>query len=133
MTYRYIENLRSAAARKTADLSKFKPSVPQFSSKAGYRAWCADTKTKHIFYSTVEGRAPSKRVSSENPTNKVYGIVADYDAPVNWSMVDGKIATICANSLPTWRSKTYSGYIRLVWEFEKAVPVPPDMFAAFAK
>ncbi len=133
MTYRYIENLRSSAARKSADLSKINSPIPKFASKAEYRAWCADTKTKHVFYSTIEGRAPSKRVSTDNPLNKVYGIVADYDAPVNWSLVDGKISTICANNLPTWRTKTYSGYIRLVWEFEDGVPVPPDMFAAFAK
>ena len=133
MTYRYIENLRSAAARKTTGLAKFSPTVPQFTTKAEYRAWCAAANTKHIFYSTIEGRAPSKRVSSENPANKIYGIVADYDAPVNWSLVDGKISTICANTLPTWRSKTYSGYIRLVWEFEVGLPIAPDMFAAFAK
>ena len=133
MTYRYIENLRGTAARKTAGLSKFKPTIPKFSSKAEYRAWCAKDSTKHTFYSTVEGRAPSKRVSSENPASKVYGIVADYDAPVNWSLVDGKIATICGANLPTWRSKTYSGYIRLVWEFEEGLPISPDMFNAFGK
>ncbi len=133
MTYRYIENLRSSTARKSADLSKLTPSIPKFSTKAEYRAWCADAKTKHVFYSTVEGRAPSKRVSTDNPLNKVYGIVADYDAPVNWSLVDGKIQTICANSLPTWQTKTHSGYIRLVWEFEQGVPISPDMFSAFAK
>jgi len=133
MTYRYIENLRSAAAKKTTDLSNSKSSVPQFSSKAEYRAWCANAKTKHVFYSTVEGRAPSKRVSAENPPNKIYGIVADYDAPVDWDLVDGKLATVCLGMMPTWRSKTYSGYIRLVWEFVDGLPISPDMIGAFAK
>ena len=133
MIYRHIENLRSAAASKAVDISKLPYNVPKFSSKAEYRAWCADNKTKHVFYSTVEGRAPSKRVSAENPPNKIYGIVADYDAPVNWSMVDGKISTVCAGALPTWRSKTYSGYIRLVWEFAEGLPIAPEMVGPFAK
>lgn len=133
MIYRHIENLRSAAASKAADISKLPYNVPKFSSKAEYRAWCADNKTKHVFYSAVEGRAPSKRVSAENPPNKIYGIVADYDAPVNWSMVDGKISTVCAGALPTWRSKTHSGYIRLVWEFAEGLPIAPEMVGPFAK
>ena len=133
MNYRYIENLRSSAALKSLDISSLGRPLPSFASKAEYRAWCADHKTKHVFYSTVEGRAPSKRISTENPANKVYGIVADYDAPVDWSLVDGKIVTLCGKNSPTWRSKTYSNYIRLVWEFEQGVPIPPDMFPAFAK
>ena len=133
MTYRYIKNLRDSSAHKSSGLSKSTKVVPAFKSKASYRAWCAKAKTDHIFYSTAEGRAPSKRISSENPINRVHGIVADYDAPVDWILVDLKIGTVCKDNPPTWRSKTYSGYIRLVWEFENSVPIAPDMFSAFFK
>ena len=133
MTYRYIKNLRDSSAHKSSGLSKSTKVVPAFKSKASYRAWCAKAKTDHIFYSTAEGRAPSKRISSENPINRVHGIVADYDAPVDWNLVDLKIGTVCKDNPPTWRSKTYSGYIRLVWEFENSVPIAPDMFSAFFK
>ena len=133
MTYRYIKNLRDSSAHKSSGLSKSTKVVPAFKSKASYRAWCAEAKTDHIFYSTAEGRAPSKRISSENPINRVHGIVADYDAPVDWNLVDLKIGTVCKDNPPTWRSKTYSGYIRLVWEFENSVPIAPDMFSAFFK
>jgi hypothetical protein len=133
VTYRYIKNLRDSSAHKSSGLSKSTKVVPAFKSKASYRAWCAEAKTDHIFYSTAEGRAPSKRISSENPINRVHGIVADYDAPVDWNLVDLKIGTVCKDNPPTWRSKTYSGYIRLVWEFENSVPIAPDMFSAFFK
>jgi len=133
VTYRYIKNLRDSSAHKSSGLSKSTKVVPAFKSKASYRAWCAKAKTDHIFYSTAEGRAPSKRISSENPINRVHGIVADYDAPVDWNLVDLKIGTVCKDNPPTWRSKTYSGYIRLVWEFENSVPIAPDMFSAFFK
>ena len=35
--------------------------------------------------------------------------------------------------MPTWRSKTQSGYLRLVWEFESGITVAPDLFAEFMK
>ena len=85
MTYRYLKNLRDISAHKTGDLSKLNKQKPSFKNKAAYRQWCADAKTDHVFYSTVEGRAPSKRVSNDNPAHTLHGIIADYDAPVDWN------------------------------------------------
>tara|TARA_R100001015_G_C4634224_1_gene200326 strand:+ start:2811 stop:4964 length:2154 start_codon:yes stop_codon:yes gene_type:complete len=133
MTYRYIKNLRNSDAHKSSDLSKLSHPIPAFKTKAEYRSWCANINTNHVFYSALEGRAPSKRISGENPVNKVHGIVADYDAPVNWNGIDVKIAAMCGNNLPTWRTKTYSGYLRLVWEFESPLPISPEMFGEFSK
>ena len=107
MKYRYIKNLRDHTAHKTIDLSKLKKTKPKFKTKADYREWCADSSTDHVFYSTLEGRAPSKRISNDNPVHKIYGVVADYDASVNWVSIDGDLKSKCAkDKKPTWRSKT---------------------------
>ena len=106
MKYRYIKNLRDHSAHYTSNLSKVNKQKPSFRTKADYREWCADIKTDHVFYSALEGRAPSKRISNENPVHKVYGVVADYDASVNWAAIDGDLKIKCAkDKKPTWRSK----------------------------
>lgn len=132
MKYRYIKNLRDHKAHLTTDISKLTSAKPPFKTKADYREWCADANTDHVFYSALEGRAPSKRISNENPVHKVYGVVADYDASVDWVAIDGDIKSKCEkDKLPTWRSKTQSGYLRLVWEFDKPILIDPDMFDTF--
>ena len=132
MTYRYLRNLRDTKATKTGDLSKLPTDKPTFKSKADYREWCSDSKTNHVFYSTCEGRAPSKRISGDNPVHKIYGIVADYDAPVEWDLFESKLNSSCVGTIkPTWSTKTYSNYLRLVWEFEEPIPIDPSMFDSF--
>ena len=132
MKYRYLKNLRDSSAHYTSDLSKLKKQKPSFGTKAEYREWCADAQTDHVFYSTVEGRAPSKRISNDNPAHKIYGVTADYDASVDWSTIDSDLKFKCnAGKQPTWRSRTQSGYLRLVWEFADPIPIEPDMFDTF--
>ena len=132
MKYRYLKNLRDNSAHYTSDLSKLKKQKPSFATKAEYREWCADSQTDHVFYSTIEGRAPSKRVSNDNPAHKIYGVTADYDASVNWTAIDSDLKFKCnADKKPTWRSRTQSGYLRLVWEFTDPIPIEPDMFDTF--
>jgi hypothetical protein len=133
MTYRYIKNLRSSEAKKSSDLSGLPKPKQKHKSKAAYRSWCSDASTDHVFYSTVEGDAPSKRVTNENPPAAIYGVVADYDAPVDWDTIDNAIKMKCGDKMPTWRSKTYSGYVRLVWEFEDRLPITMEMFEIFMK
>ena len=132
MTYRTLKNLRETKTNKTDSLSQIKSNKPAFKNKALYRDWCSDIKTNHIFYSCAEGRAPSKRITTDNPVNKVYGVVADYDSPVDWSSFKNVLGLKCNGiPLPTWSSKTQSGYLRLVWEFDNAVPIDPIMYDAF--
>ena len=133
MTYRYLKNLRDTKAQKIADLSTKKTQPPSFSSKQKYRQWCSDNKTDHVFYSTCEGRAPAKRISNDNPVNKIYGVVADYDAVVEWKTLDDDIAVRFGTQQPTWRTKTQSGYMRLVWEFSEGIPIAPELFDTFMK
>ena len=132
MKYRSLKNLRDNNAHYTSDLSKLKKQKPSFATKAEYREWCADAQTDHVFYSTVEGRAPSKRVSNDNPAHKIYGVTADYDASVDWVAIDSDLKFKCnVDKKPTWRSRTQSGYLRLVWEFVDPIPIEPDMFDTF--
>ena len=133
MKYRYLKNLRDINAHKCSDLSKLKRTKPSFQSKAAYRDWCGEPTTDHVFYSTIEGRTPSKRVSNDNPPRMIYGVVADYDAPVNWASIDDDLAVKFNSNKPTWRSKTQSGFLRLVWEFKEPVPIEPEMFDTFMK
>lgn len=134
MKYRYLQNLKSKKAKPSDDIfSVVGSNKPNFKSKAEFREWCSDTNTTHVFYSMCEGDNPNVRISSDNPVNKVSGIVADYDAPVDWDIVDKLIKAQCKELAPTWRSKTQSGYIRLVWEFETTLPIAADLYDAFIK
>ena len=134
MKYRYLQNLKSKKAKPSDDIfSVVGSNKPNFKSKAEFREWCSATNKTHVFYSMCEGDNPNVRISSDNPVNKVSGIVADYDAPVDWDIVDKLIKAQCKELAPTWRSKTQSGYIRLVWEFETTLPIAADLYDAFIK
>tara|TARA_R100001440_G_scaffold868_1_gene2883 strand:- start:3750 stop:5918 length:2169 start_codon:yes stop_codon:yes gene_type:complete len=130
MEYRYLKNLREKKVNKFTDPLSIQKKKPKFSDKAKFREWCANENTDHVFYSTVEGDNPSLRIQADNPPNTISGIVADYDAPVDWDIVERIINTQCKGLMPTWISRTQSGYMRLVWEFKK-IPISPDMFNAF--
>ena len=129
MKYFYTKNLRATDTTIVSDLSKTKSTVPQFNSKPEYREWCAKNTTNHIFYNCVEGSTPQERVSANNPPRKVHGFAVDYDAPVDWSSIDvllGKQA-----HPPTYVSETWSGYLRLIWEFDEPVPTTEDLYPPF--
>jgi hypothetical protein len=134
MKYRYIENHNSVATQETDDPSTIPHNVPAFSNKGQFRAWCADSNTKHCFYSLAEGDNKFERIGEDNPVNRIHGFVADYDAPVDWARVDDLISARVGDAPhPTWRTKTHSGYIRLVWEFSEPIPLAPEMASSFLK
>jgi hypothetical protein len=134
MQYRYLKNLREQVKLyKSSDLSKLKKTKPKFKTKSQFRDWCADSKTDHCFYTMVEGDSPSARVTGDNPPNAIDGVVVDYDAPTDWSIIDKLLKAQCKQYMPMWRSETYSGYVRLVFPFESKMPISPDMFPAFMK
>jgi len=134
MKYRYIKNHRAIATTEIDDVSTIQLTVPQFANKGLYREWCADENTNHCFYTLAEGDNKFERVGDENPVNRIHGFVADYDAPLDWSTVDDLITARCdPDKKPTWRSRTHSGYIRLVWEFTEPMPIAPEMCELFWK
>ena len=134
MKYRYLKNHRASTITPVEDPSTLSFSKPSFSTKAEYRAWCAEASTDHCFYSMAEGDSPNGRISEDNPINKLYGFVADFDAPVDWSNIDNILKIRCdGGHMPTWRTRTQSGYIRLIWEFESVLPIAPALADSFMK
>ena len=134
MKYRFLKNLRGNSTKTFDDPATQTFATPAFATKALYREWCAEANTNHCFYSLAEGDNPAARVSEDNPVNKVYGFVADYDAPLDH---DTLLETLRARGhgapLPTWTTRTHSGYARLIWEFEEPLPLAPQVAAAFYK
>lgn len=134
MKYRYLKNHRATATTAVDDPSTLSFPKPVFGSKAEYRSWCAESTTNHCFYSMAEGDNPNARISEDNPVNKLHGFVADFDAPVDWAKVDDILKVRCdGGHMPTWRTRTQSGYIRLVWEFESPLPIAPALAESFLK
>jgi len=137
MSYLYISNLTQVGINGTFTDPLAKPYPrPNFAidRKANYRAWCASANTDHCFFTMAEGDNKNQRISTDNPINKLYGWVADYDCPPEWGRIDQILTDRCdGGSLPTWRSKTQSEGMRLVWEFEEPILVAPELAVAFYK
>lgn len=132
MKYKYIQNLKDKRCKSTNDPSQIKSKdKPDFSSKAAYREWCANGKTEHCFYSLFEGLTPTSRIEGENKIAKIYGLALDFDAPPDWNNIDDIIKSKCPKALPTWRTKTHSGYVRLVMEFEEALSIHHSLVSGF--
>lgn len=132
--YRYLKNLRAQATKSFTDPASQTFAAPTFVSKAEYRAWCAEVNTDHCFYSLAEGDNPAARISEDNPVNKLHGFVADYDAPLDHDTLVNVLTTRGQGApLPTWSTKTQSGYARLIWEFEEPLPIHPQLAEHFFK
>ena len=120
MRYRYLKNLSEHNTLTCDDLSVLSQRKPELPDKDARRAWSSNPSTDHVFYSMNEGLLPSVRLSvnGENKVCAVWGIVAEYDKyDVPWDIIDDLIKTQ-SSIMPTWRSRTGSGGLRLVWEFE---------------
>lgn len=132
--YHYIPNHRSAEVTSVNSLHDKKFPLPEIKTKSKFRDFCASNSTKHCFYTMAEGDNPSLRINEDNPVNKVHGFVADYDAPTDWAEIESVLRARCESTcLPTWITKTHSGYVRLVWEFEQPIPLDPAMADQFYK
>ncbi len=82
----------------------------------------------------AEGDSPNGRISDDNPINKLHGFVADFDAPVDWPNIDNILKIRCdGGHMPTWRTRTQSGYIRLIWEFDGVLPIASALAESFMK
>ena len=119
MKFFALENLSSHNVT-ICDPTTASPAPTYPATKTQYRAWCADPKTKHCFYSAVEGLVPSLRVSAANPPNLMYGLVVDYDCPVDDAMIAKIAINGAAGLLPMWVSRTYSNHRRLLPRMSRA-------------
>ena len=129
---RYIKNLRDREAHKVESPEALIKPKPKFANKAEFRDWCSSANTNHAFVSMCEGNAPGERVSNANQVNKSYGFIADYDAPVDWDVVEIQIND-ATDYAPKWICKTYSGYLRAIWEFDEPLPIDKNLYEIFVK
>lgn len=106
---------------------------PEFEDKKQFREWCNQISTHHCFFSHVEPLTPSLRATKANPPFYLHGFTADYDAAISQDEVLSLIAANApAGLLPSFVSSTYSGGVRLTWEFSEPVLVDqPELAAKF--
>ncbi len=127
----YLKNLRAQDAHLAQNPATLPiQPLPEWENKAQFKAWCGEASTEHVFYSLIEGDVPSQRVSQDNPPRLVHGVVADYDAKVDWTNFPAVVQTVF-NSPPTTITRTFSGYCRLIWRFEEPIQVVPAIFSSF--
>lgn len=120
----YIRNHSSSELLK-AELAKL-PTLstrPSFLDKTAYAAWCHDAGTFHVFYVLAEPENPALRSSGQNPIKFLHGLIADYDGSPE--LIKAELAKLKFDKgiAPTWVTTTFSGKARLLWAFERPVPV----------
>jgi hypothetical protein len=124
-SYYAIKNLRSNDAFELGGKPweatiPARPGLSASATKEAYRTWCSDQNTDWIFYTFAEGLTPSLRVSENNPVKFQHGIIADYDSVVGLEDAKKLVEDNSPTGLtPTAISRTFSGGVRLVWEFEE--------------
>jgi hypothetical protein len=136
----YLKNhLEQVTAKSTTPPWQTLPpaGIPTGIDKKAFRAWCADPKTDHVFFSAAEGVNPGVRASAANPTHLMHGFVGDYDSDHLINMTDQQVLdeitkrTAGKGIMPNHLSRTFSNKIRLVWVFE--TPLPGDIPEALRK
>jgi hypothetical protein len=131
--YHVLKNLgTSTVTRPSIHPSSETLPLPQFKDKEEFRKWCVDPNTDHYFYSLTEGLNPHNRVSSSNPPHKLHGFIGDYDgANLDTSDMSKVVDELNRKAkdgwTPTWVTKTYSNKLRVIWEFEKPLPVDNEV------
>jgi len=120
----YIRNHSSSELHK-AELAAL-PSIstrPTFADKSAFAAWCHDASTQHVFYVLAEPEHPGLRSSGANPVKFLHGLIADYDGGADAIQAALPKLKFAAGRAPTWVTTTFSGKARLLWAFERPVPV----------
>jgi hypothetical protein len=131
--YFYLKNLKSSKIITCDNISEIESKKPSFDNKPEFKDWQGKPSTEHVFYSLNAGDSPKERISKHNPLREVYGIVIDYDAPIEWDVVEETINSSCKGNPPTYITRTFSGYIRTVYEFKEPIIVDPQLYPAFIK
>ena len=105
---------------------------PSFPTKDAYAAWCHAGTTSHVFYTLAEPENKQARSSGTNPVKFLQGVVADYDGSPEAIAASLPSLKFAPGKAPTWVTTTYSKKARLVWAFERPVPVfTGEVFARF--
>ena len=99
------------------------PARPPFPDKETFAQWCHSPTTRHVFYTLYEPACPTIRSSAQNPVRLMHGVVADYDGAA--STIEAALGALSfpTGRAPAWITRTFSRKARLVWAFERPVPV----------
>lgn len=105
---------------------------PPFATKEAYAEWCHDGRTRHVFYTLAEPQHPALRSSADNPIRLLHGIVADYDGAAEAIQAALPGLKFEPGKAPAWVTTTFSGKARLIWVFDRPVPVfTPEILGRF--
>lgn len=100
------------------------PEMPDFEDKKEFRAWCEKPNTNYLFFSHVEGVTPSNRITVANSPYRLHGVTADFDSEQTPDEVRSIVSRNApAGLLPRYLSFTFSGNVRLTWEFAEPMLV----------
>lgn len=120
----YIPNHQShvAHSRPFSEITDL-PERPAFATKDLMLAWAHDDATQHCFYNLAEAKDPARRVTKDNPVAFIHGVIADFDTKVSRAALIEAVAKFPVDFKPAFASATFSGGARIVWLFEKKLPV----------
>lgn len=118
----HLLNLSGAVVYDTPQPWDATSKRPRLANKDEFREWIKASSTQHYFYSGFEGINQSARIGKENPPYRMHGLVADYDGKSTDAEIDALLAKNALREFrPTWISHTFSGGVRLIWEFEEPI------------
>jgi len=99
------------------------PERPAFPTKDAMLAWAHDGATQGCFYNLAEPKEPARRLTKDNAVAFLHGVIADYDTKVSRTQLIEAVAKFPVDFKPAFASTTFSGGARIVWLFEKKLPV----------
>lgn len=119
----------TAAVRAVPDpWTKVNPSVLP-ATKDEYKDWCKNPSTQDCFISGFEGSSVTMRTGPNNPLFKMHALVVDYDTPVSPEQMERLKVARYADFCPSWAATTFSGHLRLIWDFEKPILITSNEHA----
>lgn len=97
------------------------------------KKWSTNPQTDGMFISGFEGRAPTLRVTKDNPPAKMHAFVVDYDAEITDTEFVDSLANKVKGYKPNYAHRTPSGGARVIWMFEEPAQIPVGLLEPFIK
>lgn len=99
-------------------------------STADYKRRWRDPNTKHWLLLLVEGRDPTRAVSTANPAAVLHGFTADYDSPIGAGQIEAFKKNPPSRYKPAWWSLSHGGKLHLYWLLDRPVSLVNNSHAA---
>lgn len=133
--YKYLKNLTSSKVYTCNSLKDLKVTPKKFDDKKLRSLWSNHPETDYAYYSLAEGTIASLRITGDNKVTAMYGFVVEYDnIKIDcWKTTVKQILAKCGANKPTLITRTPSGGVRLVFEFEEQLLIDAQLYSAFIK